>query len=659
MTNAVATHPVDSARLRAAVPHGNIPTLLAVLYQLTGDRTWLSERFRPTRSRGMDDNRSGGLPDDVQREIVDGVVHAVLAWSAGRPAAVERPAGDELASLMDFVMGETVPHEYAPLLSEVMGFTSAPPRRPEGGSAADFSVVVIGAGIAGMLASARLTEAGIAHVVLEKNPDVGGSWYENTYPGAGVDTPSYLYSYSFFPRAWSTHFGKRDEVQTYLLDFADALDLRRTIRFSTEVTAAVFDPAAQRWRVSATGPDGDAYDLSANAVISAVGVLNRPKIPPLPGLDSFRGRLFHSAQWPEGADLTGKRVALVGAGASAMQIGPAIADRVESLTVFQRSPQWIAPNDVYFSRVGGEVHWLMEHVPYYAAWYRARLSWIYNDKVHPTLQIDPEWPEERVSINAANHGHRRFYERYLTQQLEGRPDLIAKSLPDYPPFGKRMLLDNGWYSMLRRPGVELVTEAVTEVTETGLVDSAGRAHELDVVIMATGFHTDRYLYPMDVTGRSGRTTREVWGEHDATAYLGITVPDFPNLFIMTGPNTALGHGGSFITILEYQIRYVMDLISSMVEQGLGTVEVRREVHDEYTRAVDAAHARMVWTHPAMNNWYRNDDGRVVAVLPWRIVEYWEMTRTANLDDYVSEPARAGDPAVHLDGVASARRRHEV
>ncbi|HEV7212493.1 MAG TPA: NAD(P)/FAD-dependent oxidoreductase [Blastococcus sp.] len=653
MTNPVAPHPVDSAQLRAAVPHGNIPTLLAVLFQLTGDPAWLGERYRPTRSRGMDDNRSGGLSEEVQQEIVDGVVHAVLAWSSGRPAALERPEGDQLATLMDFVMGETVPHEYAPLLSEVMGFTDAPQRRPRTARADDFSVVVIGAGVAGMLASARLTEAGIAHVVLEKNDDVGGSWYENTYPGAGVDTPSYLYSYSFFPRAWSTHFGKRDEVQAYLLDFAEARDLRRTIRFGTEVTSAAYDPAAQRWHVTAVGRDGEAQEFSANAVISAVGVLNRPKIPPLPGLDSFRGPLFHSAQWPEDVHLTGKRVALVGAGASAMQIGPAIADRVGSLTVFQRSPQWIAPNDVYFSPVGEHVHWLMEHVPYYAAWYRARLSWIYNDKVHPTLQVDPEWPEERLSINAANHGHRGFYERYLTRQLEGRPDLVAKSLPDYPPFGKRMLLDNGWYAMLRRPNVELVTEAVTAVTETGLVDSAGRAHEFDVVIMATGFHTDRYLYPMDITGRSGRTTREAWGEHDATAYLGITVPDFPNLFILTGPNTALGHGGSFITILEYQVRYVMDLISTMLDRGLGAVEVRRDVHDDYNRAVDAAHGRMVWTHPAMNNWYRNDEGRVVAVLPWRIVEYWEMTRTADLSDYQTEPA--GRPAA----VASAGREGEV
>src|SRR3954470_14543049 len=305
MTNPIAPHPVDSAQLRAAVPHGNIPTLLAVLVQLTGDPAWLGERYRPTRSKGMDDNRTGGLPEDVQREIVEAVVHAVLPGPAGRPAAIARPEGDRLAALMDFVMGETVPHEYAPLLSEVMGFTDASPRRPRSGDAGDFSVVVIGAGIAGMLASARLTEAGIAHVVLEKNADVGGTWYENSYPGAGVDTPSYLYSYSFFPRAWSTHFGKRDEVQAYLLDFADARDLRRNIRFRTEVTAAVFDPTAQCWRVTATGPDGATQEYSPPAEISADGVLNLPRIPPLPGLDSFRVSLFHSAQWPAGVDLTG------------------------------------------------------------------------------------------------------------------------------------------------------------------------------------------------------------------------------------------------------------------------------------------------------------------------------------------------------------------
>jgi 4-hydroxyacetophenone monooxygenase len=225
-------------------------------------------------------------------------------------------------------------------------------------------------------------------------------------PGRAVDTPSYLYSYSFFPRSWSTHFGKRDEVQEYLLDFADALDLRRNTGSAPEVTSATFDPTAQRWRVTATGPDGGTHELIANAVISAVGVLNRPRIPPLPGLDSFRGRLFHSAQWPADVDLAGKRVALVGAGASAMQIGPAIADRVESLTVFQRSPQWIAPNDVYFSPVGEHVHCSWSTSPTTRPGTARGCRGSTTTRSTRPCRWDPDWPEERASINAANHAHR-------------------------------------------------------------------------------------------------------------------------------------------------------------------------------------------------------------------------------------------------------------
>ncbi|PXW30007.1 UNVERIFIED_CONTAM: 4-hydroxyacetophenone monooxygenase [Williamsia faeni] len=631
---------IDPARLGQAVTAANIPTLIAVLYQLTGDDRWLSERYQPTRSRGMDDNATGGLSDEVQGEIRAATVDAVIAWADGQAPALPSLDSRELMEVMEFTMGEPVPHEFGPMMAEVMGFDETPAPHPAREVPPDFSVIVIGAGIGGMLASVRLTEAGIEHVVLEKNSNVGGSWWENTYPGAGVDTPSYLYSFSFFRHPWSTHFGKRDEVQEYLENFAAAYDLRPNIRFGTEVSDVVYDDATQRWNITARDGDNTLISLSSNAVISAVGLLNRPKMPPVPGLDSFSGDLFHSAQWPSGIDLHGKRVAIVGAGASAMQIGPAIAGSTASLTIFQRSPQWIAPNDVYFSQVGDDVHWLMDHVPYYHEWYRVRLSWIFNDKVHPTLTVDPEWTEPKLSINATNHGHRAFYTRYLSDELEGRPDLIEKCLPDYPPFGKRMLLDNGWYRMLKRPGVELITEGVTEITETGLTDSAGREHEFDVIIMATGFHTDRLLYPMDVVGRSGATTREVWGEHDARAYLGITVPDFPNLFIMTGPNTALGHGGSFITMLECQIRYIMDALSQMVDKDLGAIEPRRDVYDNYNKSVDDAHASMVWTHPGMSNWYRNADGRVVAVLPWRIIDYWTMTRHADLSDYLTEPNAA-------------------
>ncbi|MGV9713240.1 flavin-containing monooxygenase [Gordonia sp. NPDC003424] len=640
-TSAAGRAAADVDRLRHAVAAGNIPTLIAVLVELTGDERWLSDRYRPTRPRGMDDNRTGGLDPAVRDEITTAVVDAVRTWdAAGRPVR-RRLDEDTIAAILDFTAGEPVPHEFTPMMADIVhGATHATVDTQDPDAVEHLSAIVIGAGVAGMMMSVRLTELGIEHTVLEKNDEVGGSWWENRYPGAGVDTPSYLYSISGFEHDWSTHFGKRDEVQDYMQAYADQHRLRERIRFGMEVDTATYDAGSQQWTVTARDRDGTTHTLRARLLISAVGLLNRPKIPDLPGLDTFAGPLFHSAQWPAELDepgaLDGKRVAIVGSGASAMQIGPAIVDTVKSLTVFQRSPQWIAPNDDYFAPVGDDVHWLMDHLPGYREWYRARLSWIFNDKVHPTLQVDPDWSEETASINAANHGHRGFYLRYLTEQLGDRQDLIELSTPDYPPFGKRMLLDNGWYAMLRRPNVELVPQAVREVTPTGLIDTDGAAREFDIVILATGFHSDRFLYPMEVRGRSGRSTVQAWGDHDAYAYLGITAPDFPNLFILTGPNTALGHGGSFITILECQVRYVAAAISLMARKHLGALEVRGDVTTDYNRAVDDAHARMVWTHPAMSNWYRNDAGRVVAVLPWRIVDYWRMTRDVDRGDFMTE-----------------------
>lgn len=638
----------DSTRLREAVRAANIPTLIAVLVELTGDQRWLAERFRPTRSKGMDDNSTGGLAADVRAEIRQAVVDAVTAWhNAGEPAR-QRPDETLVSQIMDFTAGEPVPHEFAPMMAEIVGGRNATAPsslvdRPTV-APAQLDALVIGAGVGGMLMSVQLAAQGISHVVLEKNDGVGGSWFENRYPGAGVDTPSHLYSISGFDHHWSTYFGKRDEVQRYLEDFADAMSVRDRIRFGMEVLTATYDPAQQCWTLTVADRDGVRHTMSARVVISAVGLLNRPKTPELPGIDCFGGRLFHSARWPSDLDaadaLEGKRVAIIGAGASAMQIGPAIVDKVGSLTIFQRSPQWIAPNDDYFAPVSDDVHWLMDNLPGYREWYRARLSWIFNDKVHPTLQVDPDWEHGGESINSVNHGHREFYLRYLREQLGDRDDLIELSTPSYPPFGKRMLLDNGWFAMLSRPHVELVPQAVAEVTPSGVVDSVGRERDFDIIIFATGFHSDRFLYPMTVRGRSGNSTVETWGEHDARTYLGITAPDFPNLFVLTGPNTALGHGGSFITILERQVGYVADALDQMISHRLGAIEVRRDVAEDYNDAVDEAHAQMVWTHPGMTNWYRNAEGRVVAVLPWRIIDYWKMTRTADLRDFLTEPLAA-------------------
>ncbi|MGN7132467.1 flavin-containing monooxygenase [Rhodococcoides corynebacterioides] len=627
-----STVAVDRERLTRAVEVANMPTLVAVLHQLTGDRTWIADPYRPTRSRGMDDNDSGGFAPDVAARIRAAAVDAIDAWVHGRPVAIPAPSGEQLIEMISAAVGEPVPPEFAEMIAEDMGFTAPAPRTVP---PSHLSVIVIGAGVSGMLTSIRLSEAGIDHVVLEKNSDVGGGWFENTYPGAGVDTPSHLYSYSFAPRAWTSHFGKRDEVWQYLADVADEHDLRSRIRFDTEVSSAEYDADRQGWTVRTAAGEV----LTADVVITATGQLNRPKVPPIPGLADFAGPIFHTAQWPADLDLTGKRVAIVGSGASAMQVLPAIASTVAHATVFQRSPQWVAPSDVYFEPIVDDVNYLMDLVPLYRLWYRARLAWNFNDRVHPSLQKDPEWDNPAVSINAMNDAHRRVFTRYLEKELEGRPDLIEKALPDYPPFGKRMLLDNGWYAALRRDNVTLVPEAVASIDAHHVRGAYGTVAEVDVVILATGFETHKLLTPIDVRGRTGRSIREAWGEEDAHAYLGVTVPDYPNLFITCGPGTVLGHGGSYITIAECQVRYILDVLATMAERDLGAVEVKADVEQDYVQRHDDAHARMIWTHEGMDNWYRNDAGRVVSTLPWRIVDYWQMTRSADLDDFVVEPRR--------------------
>jgi 4-hydroxyacetophenone monooxygenase len=320
-----------------------------------------------------------------------------------------------------------------------------------------------------------------------------------------------------------------------------------------------------------------------------------------------------------------------------MQVAPEIQPLVETLTIFQHSPQWAAPFEQFRKTVPESVRYLMQEVPLYRAWYRARLGWTFSDRVHAALQKDPSWPHPERSLNAANDGHREYFTRYILEQLGTRTDLVDKVLPTYPPFGKRMLMDNGWFRMLTEPNVRLITDRIDHIEPDAVVTVAGTRHEADVLVLATGFDVLRFITAFDVVGRTGRTLREAWDDDDARAFLGLAVPEFPNFFCLYGPNTQPGHGGSLIFVVEQQVHYLMDLLRQMLEKGLAVVEVRRDVHDAYNAAVDAAHEQMVWTHPGMETYYRNSRGRVVVNIPYRNVDLFHMTRHADLADYVVEP----------------------
>jgi len=625
----------DADQLRSALDAANIPTLLVLLAHLTGEDRWLAEPYRPQRAQGLSDNDSGGLPEEAQLEVRDAAYNAILAHEKGELEPAEIPV-ERIAEMLTVSLVEDVPGEYGELLAEEMGLASRDvelPHLPDG-----FRVIVIGAGMSGICMAVQLEQAGIDYVILEKDADIGGTWLENVYPGCGVDTPSHFYSFSFAPNAeWSRYFPKRDEVFAYFSKVADDYGIRDRIRFGTDVTGADYDEATATWRVRARGADGEEFVLDAPVLVSAVGQVNRPFIPPIDGLDKFAGPVMHTAQWRPEVEVAGKRVAVIGTGASAMQLVPAIADEAERVVVFQRTKQWAIPHPNYHRRVSDGVRYLMERVPLYARWYRLRTFWNFGDRLHDPLQIDPEWPHPDRSINAANDKHRAFLTEHIKRELGEWTDLLDSCLPDYPPYVKRPLLDNGWFRAVARPDVDLITEPIAEVTTDGVLTASGAEHQADVIALATGFKILQFLAPMEIRGTSGKTLREQWGDDDARAYLGITVPGFPNFFIINGPNTFAGHGGSAIIATELEARYVMLGLRRLIEADLASVEVREDVFWDYNKELDEALSRMIWSHGKTSTYFRNDAGRIVVNSPWKYIDYWARTRRFEPGDYEEVP----------------------
>lgn len=483
-------------------------------------------------------------------------------------------------------------------------------------------VLVIGAGFGGLAAAYELSRDGLADVtVLEKADDVGGVWRENTYPGAACDVPSNLYSYSFARKTnWGRRYAEQPDILGYIHDTADRLGLRDLVHTGVEVTSACYDDDTATWRVETSA--GDAFE--ADVLVPAVGQLSRPAFPNIPGLDTFAGPSFHSAQWRHDVDLTGKRVAVLGTGASAIQFVPRIRQTAGRVTVFQRSAPYIIPKpDRAYTRAH---HAAFAKAPGFAAAMRG-LIWEISEFFG--LALTRVAPLARLIGIVASANIKRHIKD---------PVLRAKVTPDYPIGCKRVLFSNDWYPALASDNVDVQTEAISEVTPAGVRTADGRLHDVDVIICGTGFKATEFLAPMTITGRDGRDLHAEWAG-GARAHLGMAVPGFPNMFLIYGPNTNLG-SSSIILMMEQQARYIRQLTEELARGGGGRAfEVRADVEQAYDAEVQARLDAGVWT--TCDSWYRTASGRVTTNWPGLVHEYQRRTRAVALADYeVVSPERA-------------------
>ncbi len=624
----------NNDELRVALEEADIPTLMMVLYHLTRDESLFSGDELPSAWPAQSDEK---ISDQRKAQLRARAFDILTSFRDGNIPLPDLPDQETLRRMVSVLVGSDIAPEYIPMMMEEMScFEGIKNLDPDGQSISasnKLNVVIIGAGMSGICAAIKLQERNIPYTIIEKHSDVGGIWLENSYPGCGVDTASHIYAFCSDPNHnWSRHFSLRDEVLQYFKDCAHKNDIKKNIRFNTEVIRAKYNTDSADWQLTVSTSDGKESCISANILISATGILNHPKMPVIDGLSNFQGPKFHSARWDHDVELNGKNIAIIGVGASSNQIARHLAEVAGKLTIFQRSPHWIATTPDYQLSVPEGMKWLLKNVPYYANWYRLKLFWTFGDVLFSQIYIDPNRKDHSKAINDANEEVRVWLEGFIAEQLADRPDLIEKVTPDYPPFGKRILVDNNWYQTLKQKNVELVTGEIEKVTKNSIISDNGQEHTADILVLATGFDAHRFVWPIEIIGKSGVPLSEFWN-NDPRAHIGTTIPDYPNYFCISGPNTALAHGGSIVFYTECQVRYIISCIEALVQSNSRSLECKPEAYQAYNEEIDKLLTQTIWARPNVKNWYRNSKGRVVSNSPWRLVEFWNLTKSVNSDHY--------------------------
>jgi 4-hydroxyacetophenone monooxygenase len=615
----------SDAQIDDAMQYASPMVLRGLLYQLTGDKSVIDMPAGTSAKFGVGKEMANDSDGDLLKAKGAAFLKAYRDSGAGE---LDIGPPERMRRSLSLTAGHEIPEnelhiwkEEAALNRWARGVHWTGGAAPK--AAQDFQVAVIGTGISGLNVAVQLKQAGIPFTVFEKNPEVGGSWFENRYPGARVDTSSRGYTHMFsydYPYEYS--YSPRDHNLKYFKWVADNFNIRSNIQFNTEVTAMHWDEATAKWTLKSKGPRG-AETHEYNAVISCVGFLSRPQMPVIDGMESFAGDAFHLAAWPDGVDVKDKRVAVVGSGASGYQTTPVIAETAAHTFLFQRQPNWCLEDEIYLKKLPPQTLWLDKNFPYYSNYVRFRIGALMSPEVAKLgVTVDPDFvdPHARSLVNKYT---REMCIDFATRKLGSRPELLEKMIPKFPPMASRPIRvdsDYSVYDALMRDNVSLMTDGIDRITPKGIV-TGGVEHELDIIAFATGFKANDYLWPMEVRGRGGVRIEDVWAKDGPRAYLGAMVTGFPNLFMCYGPNSNNFGGFTVVDLLELVAQFSLRCIQGLIESGKHSVDVSEDGYWRFAGILDESEAKMIYMDPRAHNYYQNH-GRSAVNGPLDIRRMW-------------------------------------
>jgi cation diffusion facilitator CzcD-associated flavoprotein CzcO len=636
--NAAVPGGLDKIKLTSAVYALDPIVALLALAHLTGDRLLLStlgkafdgvpranqNSFRPTAQEGGP-QVDPAIVEDIRQRLI-------AAMLVSQTPLLTYPDRALFAQMAELCLGRAIQPANLAMGREQAGFS-----KDEGAAEAlktpspDFKVLVLGAGMMGLVAAVKLKAAGFDFHLVERNDRVGGTWVTNRYPNVAVDTPSVQYSLSFEQNSsWTKYYPRGPEYQSYLDQVCDKYGIRDHIDFNTSLKSSVWDDDRKIWTVTCVR-NGREVVYEANVVIVAFGFLTRPLLPEVDGLDRFKGPVVHSGEWDDSIELDGKKVVLVGTGATAAQIATNVGARAKHLTVIQRQSNYMMPDPRVMKEVDPDERWALENIPFVTQWQRFQsLGSLMTITMSP-CQIDPEYRARTGGVSAMNEAARQASVNYVRHKFADRPDLAEKLTPDFPFFAKRPILDCGYYDTLLKDNVELVSGAVASVEEHGVVLADGRHIECDVLLLATGWTLD-YLSAFDIRGRGGLDLQDLWSPVPF-AYKGLEMPGFPNFFVTSGPNSALT--SSHTTLSEQQVHYIVETLKLMVDEDLAAIEVTEKASADYNQTLDKRLANTIWIQSGTaHGYYRHATGKIVLGFPGPNVELWSLYRRPDPADHI-------------------------